>query len=325
MSSKHEIFDIDDSSLREDVHVRTDAGSVLLDEAEVNKTDLLPSDLQQQVQRMQDLLEEFRLREKIQTEQLRNLKDQIRRAKAIQQDLLPESMPTLSHAELHVVHQPLESLSGDCYDVVRLDDHRVAFALADATDHGLPAAILATYVQRALRGVEWKKNQPHALSPDEVLKRINTDLLNAQLQDCQSIAAIYGIYDESTRILRFARGGVPYPILIRKDQAPGELISEGPILGMTANCEFETVEIQLQPGDRVVLHTDGLEALLLDPLSRIGQQNITSTSWVQSLTQQSTHDAIKSLRLRIEHMDTRSWKADDLTVLILDVHDTPGA
>lgn len=323
MSPEHDPFDLDDSTLRQNVNAQSEPGLVLMDEADSQRVHPPQSDPTLQVQRMQTLVDELRLREKVQSEQLRNLKDQIRRAKAIQQDLLPARIPTLLGANLHVVHQPLESLSGDCYDVVRLDDHRVAFALADATDHGLPAAILTTYVQRALRGVEWRKNQPSPLGPDEVLKRINADLLNAKLSDCQSIAAIYGIYDESNATVRFARGGVPYPVLIRKGQSPVELVSEGPILGMTPNCKFEIVEIQLQPGDRLVLHTDGLEALLIDPLSRIDQQSIASTTWVQSLTDQSTAEAVSNLMQKIEQADSHSWKADDLTVLVLDVQDKP--
>jgi len=275
----------------------------------------------QQVERLQQMLDELQLRERIQRNKLQHLEDQIERARVIQRELLPKQIPTLNNSKFHIVHRPLEFLSGDCYDIARLDEHRIAFSLADATDHGIPAAMLASYVQRALRGLEWRNQQRCSLEPDEVLRRINADLLDLQLQDCQSIAAMYGIYDEQTRVIRWARGGIPYPILIRRGQEPDNIISEGPILGVTSNPQFEIIETHLQPGDRLIFHTDGLEALLLNPMSRIDQHHLTDSSWIRSFSSQPVDEQLAQLHCMTDQLDPHSWKADDLTVLLLHLDD----
>lgn len=275
----------------------------------------------QQVERLQQMLDDLQLRERIQRNKLQHLEDQIERARVIQHELLPKQIPTLHHGKFHIVHRPLEFLSGDCYDIARLDEHRIAFSTADATDHGIPAAMLASYVQRSLRGLEWRNHQRCSLAPDEVLRRINADLLELQLQDCQSIAALYGIYNEQTRVIQWARGGIPYPILIRNGQEPANIMSEGPILGVTSNPQFEVIETQLQPGDRLIFHTDGLEALLLDPKSRTEQQDITESSWIRSFSNQTVDEQLTQLHRMTDQFDPHSWKADDLTVLLLHLND----
>lgn len=302
---------MDQPKMSEGIQNPAESSSVLLDS----------SNPLQQVERLQQMLDELQLRERIQRNKLQHLEDQIERARVIQHELLPKQIPTLNHSKFHVVHRPLEFLSGDCYDIVRLDEHRIAFSLADATDHGIPAAMLASYVQRALRGVEWRNQQQCSLAPDDVLRRINADLLDLQLQDCQSIAALYGIFNEQTRVIQWARGGIPYPILIRRGQEPTYIHSEGPILGVSSNPIFEIIETQLQPGDQLIFHTDGLDALLLDPKSRIDQHSLTDSSWIRSFSCQPVAEQLAQLHYMTDQLDPHSWKADDLTLLLLHLND----
>ena len=82
-------------------------------------------------------------------------------------------------------------------------------AVADATGHGIPAALLTVYIKRALRGKEIENGSYRILSPDEVLSRLNDDILDARLSECQFVAAVYAVLNTTTLELTVARGGAP--------------------------------------------------------------------------------------------------------------------
>ncbi len=196
----------------------------------------------------------LRQREQAQRVALQRLQDQVRSAAELQQDLLPARLPSVRGLQIHTLYRPAETVSGDLYDIVRLDAHRVAFTLADATGHGLPAGMLSALAHRSLAG-------KHAVHPAQVLEQANQDVLDLQLPDCQFVGAVYAVFDEMSRELTWARGGLPYPILVR-DGCARQVSSTGPALGAVEAASFELVRLILRPGDRVLFHTDGVDAVL---------------------------------------------------------------
>jgi serine phosphatase RsbU (regulator of sigma subunit) len=200
-------------------------------------------------------------REQAHLETIRLMREQLDLTASVQRNLLPGRLPEVQGLEVGVLYRPAAVVSGDLYDVVRLDDSHVAFTVADATGHGLPAAFLSAFVKRAFRGVESTAGGPRRLRPDEVLRRVNRELCEAELIDCQFVAALYAVYDETSGRLRWARGGAPYPILSRRGAEPQRITSAGPLVGACDDPQFEVVELQLHPGDRIILHTDGTDSL----------------------------------------------------------------
>ena len=258
-------------------------------------------------------------REKLLRSNLRQVENELRRASVFQHDLLPATLPEVKGLRVHTLYRPADVVSGDMYGAVRLDDAHGAYSRADATGHGLAAGLLCAFVKRLLDGRETFEAGRSRLEPDEVLARLNRALCDAQLPECQFIAAFYILYDERTRSVRWARGGVPYPILARRGDRPRQITSAGPIVGVSPDATFELMELQLAPGDTLVFHSDGLDALLLDPERGPGGDSLEGTSWFQSLGSRPIGDNLRELGRRRASAEPGVREIDDLTVLALHV------
>lgn len=197
----------------------------------------------------------LRRRDAIREIQLHNLRTELDHAARIQRQIAGE-LPAIQRASLSVFTHPADRVSGDFHYARRSTAGRVALAVADATGHGLSAGLIAATIQGALgRANETGWNGV------KVLGQLNEQLVSYDFSECEFVTAVLAEYDENTRALRWVRAGGPPPVLIREGEAPRRLMSRGMPLGVEADCAFEPAEIQLQPGDALLLHTDGLEAL----------------------------------------------------------------
>ena len=251
---------------------------------------------------------------------LRELTRQVRLAGAIQRELLPAALPPLSGADLLAFYHPAEDVGGDIYDVFRADDGRVAFFLADATGHGLPAGLLSAMMGGSMRAHHFA-GASGSPAPSDVLAQLNRELISHALSECQFLAAACAVYNESTRLLRWSRGGAPYPILIRDGDPPRGVVTVGPLIGVDPGAAFETTELTLQPGDTVLFHTDGLENLLHPAgASPVGVE-LASSAWVRGLAGGDVAGQFEELKRLLAHrpLDKRT---DDVTAIALHVRKT---
>ena len=201
---------------------------------------------------------------------------QLRLASRVQRDFLPETLPRFGPVSFRVVYRPAEYVSGDIYDVHRLDEDHVGIALADASGHGIPAALLTVYIKRALRGRTRANGTLHLVQPDEVLAGLNADLLDAELTECPFVAAVYAVLNIRTLELALARAGTPYPLYRTADGDVAQVVTAGSVVGVLEAPFFEVQRRQLHPGDTLLLHSDGLERVVVPgPASGPGASNPT--------------------------------------------------
>jgi hypothetical protein len=187
---------------------------------------------------------------------------QLRLASQVQREFLPEALPRFGPVYFQVVYRPIDYVSGDIYDVRRLDEDHVGIALADASGHGIPAALLTVYIKRALRGKEIKNGSYRILTPAEVLAALNDDILDAQLSECPFVAAVYAVLNIRTLELSLARGGAPYPLYRDRAGQVRLIQSPGGVVGVDADARFEVATLQMQPGDSILFYSDGLERVV---------------------------------------------------------------
>jgi serine phosphatase RsbU (regulator of sigma subunit) len=205
------------------------------------------------------------------------------------------------------------------YDVHRLGTDRVGFSLADASGHGLQAALLHGMLKQSFRShlTHWWNGALR--EPAEVLERVNRDLLATAFQDGQFVCAGHVVYDRQTRTLSYARCGLPYPVLIRRGESPRQLVSEGRILGAFEDVACESVTVRLEVGDRLLLFTDGLEALLVHGCPAV--ERLPDTPWYQSLERLDNQAAVSDVAERLHATREQDWPADDVTLMALEVTD----
>jgi len=194
-------------------------------------------------------------------EHTRNLDEQLRLAQRLQMDFLPRRMPEVIGGRFAARLEPAAWVSGDFYDIFRLDERHVGFYVADAVGHGVPAALLTVFVKKSLQTKRIDGKQYELIPPDEALRLLNADLLSAELRETPFITLVYGVYNEETRRCCYARAGHPKPILLGPQGSLETLEGDGPLLGVFAGATFEARERPLAPGERLLLYTDGAERI----------------------------------------------------------------
>lgn len=181
-------------------------------------------------------------------------------ARRIQQSFLPQSLPRNDRVRFAVKSELSGRVGGDVYDVLELEDDSLAFYVADAMGHGVPASLLTIYVKKGITPTEMIDGSPRLVPPHEVLRRLNADLLAQQLSENPFVTMAYFTLDLKTRTIAFARAGHPYPLLLTAEGGAEQLAADGTLLGIV-DTEFEVRRYRMEPGDRLVVFTDGIDAV----------------------------------------------------------------
>ncbi|MGB2986180.1 MAG: SpoIIE family protein phosphatase [Phycisphaerae bacterium] len=184
---------------------------------------------------------------------------EMRLAGRLQRDFLPDLKEPIDNVQFASVYRPASWVSGDMYDVFRVDKENVGFYVADAVGHGMSAGLLTMFIKRAIIPKRIDGDRHKVLSPSETLANLNDALTDQSLPNSQFVTAWYGLLNHRTLTLQYARGGHPYPILITANGMVSDLKSSGGLLGIFKGEEFPTFDTQLRPGDKLLLYTDGLE------------------------------------------------------------------
>ena len=249
---------------------------------------------------------------------LRRFHDELRVAGTLQRDLLPATLPEVRGLDIHTFDRPAELISGDSYDVVRVSPSSIAVTLADATGHNVAAGLLSASFIRTLCRPGRHPGDPCGANPDEVLARLNREILAAELSDCLFVTAIQATYDEDTGVVRWARAGAPYPILVRRGAKPQLISSEGPMAGLNADARFEIMTTKLHPGDALLFYTDGLEGVGVASGRAPSSKALVASEWFNLLPSRSIRSSLIELDAKIASSMPKSRTADDTTVVVLE-------
>ena len=184
--------------------------------------------------------------------QFRHQEQEVAEARSIQQGLLPKSIPQQVGYGIVGAWQPAQSVGGDYYDVLAFDEATLGLCIADVAGKGLPAALLMSNLQAAVRGLA-----SPSLPPDGLCARLNSLVWHNTGSD-RFITFFYAQLDGPARLLSYSNAGHNAPILLHRDGSHERLRAGGGVLGIFPNQKFAVGAAQLAPGDRVLLFTDGV-------------------------------------------------------------------
>ena len=173
-------------------------------------------------------------------------------ARRIQQSLLPRSMPQVDGCEIAASWQPAAGVGGDCYDAIAFGPSRFGLAIADVVGKGIPAALLMSNLQAALRAFA-----TGAAEPSDVCQQVNR-ILCGHIAEGRFISFFYCLLDENEGTLRYSNAGHYPPVLARANGCVERLGTGGAVLGVFPDGIYEQGEVALYRGDRLVLYTDGI-------------------------------------------------------------------
>ena len=244
------------------------------------------------------------------------LKEELRLAREIQQGLLPHTIPAVPGLQIATMAVPSREVGGDYFDVLALNDGRLHVIIADVTGKGMPAALLMSSIHACTHIM-----LPMRMELDETVSNINRVIYENTPPD-KFITAFAAIYDVDTGRLEYVNAGHEPPLLIRADSTIIQLEKGGLLLGILPVLSYERGCVQLEPGDVVVLFTDGVTEAM-------GQEQEEYTDHrLQSTVQQHHHRSADAL-LALIQADVEAFTgpvnvlSDDRTMVILKADPRP--
>lgn len=271
---------------------------------------------QQQVAALQNEVAILRERDNELTAGISKLEHELRLASQLQRELMKASQPDIRGMSLRTLQVPADSVSGDIYRISRLDADHVSIAVVDAAGHGVAAALVGEYIQRAVIHAERIFGTELCRHPDAMLRSVNEVLVRADLPNCEFVAMLFAVIEESTRTIRWSRGGAPFPIVVAQHGKIEEVRGNGPLIGVTPGATFDVHEHVLADHDVVIFHTDGTEQLDTITLSADGQ-HARRPDWASTLSQDQLPTFWGELEAQIENRRRDANLADDVTILAL--------
>ncbi len=254
------------------------------------------------------------LRNALQAEKLiqaREHEKEMQIAKTIQLGLLPTRAPDIAGISLAGTCIPAREVGGDYFDYLPRGTDSLDLVIADVSGHNVGAALIMTEVRTFIRS-EIKDIR----RPAEILGRLNEflydDLTRAEL----FITMFYLNYDANVREVSFSNAGHNHPVLWRSAlQTCEQLDAEGLILGVRRKIVFEEKKITLQPGDILLLYTDGITEAE-NPAGEFFGQNRLCT-FLQECRSLSPQQIVDNLLKQVRSFTGTSNYADDLTLVVM--------
>ncbi len=242
---------------------------------------------------------------------------ELRLASRLQRDFLPKVLPEVGSYRFASLFRPANWVSGDVYDIARLDESAVGFYLADAVGHGVAAGLLTMFIKHAVVGKRITQNGYAIVPPHEVLGVLNQEIARQELPHCQFVTACYGHVDTATHELSFARGGHPHPIHVSARGEAVEVRNVGGLLGVFPDEEYATTSLVMEPGEKFIVYSDGLEDTILSRRER-EQGCVEFSDAFHEMFRLPAQECLDALATVIDQAEGSLEPLDDMTCIIVE-------
>ena len=236
------------------------------------------------------------------------MKSDLDTAGEIQLSLLPDPGFETSEVSIHSKMQPARTVGGDYYDVVELEDGRLAFVVADVAGKGIPAALLMTLLQGSLRSL-----LSSGLRGADLVTRLNAYLV-ANTPENRLITFFYGELDPASGELRYVNAGHNPPLLFHGSQV-ARLDPTGVVLGVLEGALFSEERVQLEDGARLLLYTDGVTEAANPADEEFGEQRLEQLLRERAGT--TPPRLIETIFETVIAFCGRAKPADDMTMMVV--------
>jgi len=263
-----------------------------------------PWDNQDLLQKLQSQISLVRAQRRAQ----RLREEELQEAREIQDRLLPKKLPKVHGYEVAAMTQPLRFVGGDYYSIVHIGERHTALCIADVAGKGMPAALLMSSLQAALKPLVGQR-----LAPRELCHRLNRILCEITPVG-KFISFFYAVLDSVDNRLTYCNAGHNPPLLIRADGTSTELEAAGAVLGQFPQWPYAESQLQMKSGDRLLLFTDGLvEACNADEES-FGEHNLIG---VARENPGSSAEGLMGLLMRAAARHSGEHFQDDASLIVL--------
>jgi sigma-B regulation protein RsbU (phosphoserine phosphatase) len=247
--------------------------------------------------------------------QLESIKNDLAVAGEIQQAILPRIFPPFPDVkdivDIYASMHPAKDVGGDFYDFFRIDDDRLGFVIADVSGKGVPASLFMAVSRTLIRATGLR-----GVPSDECLSYANKLLCNESI-DCMFVTVFYGIYNVHTGEINFTNAGHNPPYLLRHDNKVEMLpmTKTNIVIGIKDDYQYESSSLTLEPGDAIVLYTDGVTEAFNEEKEQFSEDNLEKT--LKSVPGAGSEEIIDAIMEDVKSFTGAEPQSDDITVLTL--------
>lgn len=251
---------------------------------------------------------------------MEQMQEELALAAQIQCELIPRVGPRIDGLECAVLFRPAGYVSGDLFDVRRLDESRVGFFLADAVGHGVPAALFTLLIARSIRMVD---DAGGVIEPAEVMAALNREMVERNVTGSRFATGVYGVMNVRTGEVVVAGAGHPAPIVVRRSGTE-RVTTDGPLLGIFDDAVFTQKSLTLKRAEALVLFSDGFESAFPRSAEDAYSLRLTNNDYVERLTEfareccgGSFEESSERFGQTLDAQFGSLHQVDDLTALVL--------
>ena len=241
----------------------------------------------------------------------------LRIAREIQMGMIPQEFSEIEHrfgVELAGVMEPAREVGGDLYSAFPVGGGKLLVLVGDVSGKGIPASLFMVRTSSLVRLLG-----RDCAEPELILARLN-DELSADNPSSMFVTMLCAVFDPATGRIVIANGGHNRPVLLRPGEAPCWAVTEsGTLLGFDPGLSFPRSELVLQPGDALVLYTDGVNEAFDEDAQCYGNARLLSD--LAPLTGQPPTAVTAGLLQRVRAFVGKAAQSDDIAILVL----RPGA
>ena len=238
------------------------------------------------------------------------INEELRFASTLQQSILPTAFPSHDAYQGHAFMRAARMIGGDFYDMFRLDDDRLGIVVADVSGKGVPAALFMVLVRTVLQELALR-----GLAPGACLAETNRHLI-ARNPLWLFVTVIYGILDVRTGVFTFCSGGHAMPYVLRAGGGV-ELVRErpAPLVGLLEGVPYRDLMVTLQPGDALLLVTDGVAECFNQHGEAFGEERLLEL--LESAGPIAAGRLLENLVAALDRFSDGVAASDDVTALMV--------
>lgn len=239
----------------------------------------------------------------------KRLEGQLEVARQVQLELLPPSDPKLEGFDISAYNFPTEEVSGDYYDWVPIYEDQIGLVVADVSGKGVPAALLMAFLRASLRAATHIGYAPHIS-----MAKVNY-LLWESIERNQYVTAFYAILDASNRTLSYSNAGHNPPLLLDVN-GNARFLERGSVpLGMFRDTRYHEYYLTIEPGELLVLYTDGVTEAMNLQGTEFGRERLSQS--VKASKSLSARELIVAVQKEVIDWTEGGGATDDITFFVI--------
>lgn len=237
------------------------------------------------------------------------LKEEMKVATRIQNNLLPDSNPQVPGYEIVAMNKAAKEVGGDYYDFIDLNDQKLGFCVGDITGKGMPAALLMANLQASLRSQALIN-----LDTKVCVANINK-LLHRNTEANKFATLFYGVLDPENHEIQYCNAGHDQPLVFRNKKLHSKLEATGMLLGVMEDAAYKSDKISLLPEDVVVIYTDGITEAMNKEFEEFGLPRTIQS--IENSTSDSASEILEDLYKQVVTHSDGFQQSDDITLMVI--------